>query len=74
LLLASQPELRAAIQSENYGDAMKNLANYRQQIDQFFNDVTVNTAEPALRLNRLYLLNDFVKQFDQIADFSKLEG
>jgi glycyl-tRNA synthetase beta chain len=74
LLLASQPALAAEIQSENYGDAMNNLANYRQPIDQFFNDVTVNTAEPALRLNRLYLLNDFVKQFDQIADFSKLEG
>ncbi len=69
-----RPALSREIESENYSAAMKNLAAYRKPIDQFFNDVTVNADDPSLRLNRLFLLNDFVKQFDQIADFSKLEG
>ncbi len=69
-----RPALSREIESENYSAAMKNLAAYRKPIDQFFNDVTVNADDPFLRLNRLFLLNDFVKQFDQIADFSKLEG
>ncbi|MCW8307472.1 glycine--tRNA ligase subunit beta [Acidiphilium sp. PA] len=74
LLHERRPALSREIESENYNAAMKNLAAYRKPIDQFFNDVTVNADDPSLRLNRLFLLNDFVKQFDQIADFSKLEG
>lgn len=74
LLHERRPALSREIESENYSAAMKNLAAYRNPIDQFFNDVTVNADDPSLRLNRLFLLNDFVKQFDQIADFSKLEG
>ena len=43
-------------------------------LDAFFDHVTVNAPEPALRENRLFLLARVRRAMDQVADFSKLEG
>jgi glycyl-tRNA synthetase beta chain len=54
---------------------MQALAGLRGPIDAFFDKVTVNVQDnPALRLNRLKLLNQIRATMDSVADFSKIEG
>jgi glycyl-tRNA synthetase beta chain len=54
--------------------AMATLATLRQPIDAFFEQVTVNTANKKLRANRLLLLSRIRSTFNQVADFSRVEG
>lgn len=56
----------------DYGGALEVLASLRPIIDKFFDDVLVMVEEPAIRNNRLALLNKGVNLFMKIADFSKL--
>ena len=42
--------------------------------DDFFDAVTVNVDDPALRENRLKLLNKIRSALDGVADFSRIEG
>ena len=54
---------------------MKAFAGLRAPIDAFFDKVTVNILDkPALRLNRLKLLNQIRAAMDSVADFSRIEG
>ncbi len=57
-----------------YDAAMTALARLRAPVDAFFDKVTVNSAEPELRLNRLRLLALLRDTMNQIADFSKIEA
>lgn len=43
-------------------------------VKNFFDDVMVNAADPAIRQNRLNLLFLFKSTMDRVADFSKIEG
>ena len=43
-------------------------------LDTFFEDVTVNAADPNLRLNRLRLLARIGEAMGQVADFAQIEG
>ena len=43
-------------------------------MDQFFDKVTVNADDPALRLNRLRLLNALREAVHKVADFSRVAG
>jgi glycyl-tRNA synthetase beta chain len=43
-------------------------------VDAFFLDVTVNADDPALRRNRLRLLNELREAMHTVADFSKVAG
>ena len=43
-------------------------------VDAFFDKVTVNVDEPAVRENRLKLLNEIREATRAVADFSKIEG
>jgi glycyl-tRNA synthetase beta chain len=54
--------------------AMGHLATLRRPIDDFFDKVTVNCDEAALRENRLRLLSRIRAILDQVADFSQIEG
>ena len=47
----------AALEQEAFGVAMTALARLRRPVDDFFNKVTVNCDDPALRANRLRLLS-----------------
>ena len=69
-------ELRAssAIEGEDFTAAMAALATLRAPIDTFFDKVTVNAPEPALRERRLNLLGRFRDAVNGVADFSKIEG
>ncbi len=50
------------------------LAGLRGPLDAFFDKVTVNADDAALRLNRLNLLTRIRSAMDRVADFSKIEG
>jgi glycyl-tRNA synthetase beta chain len=64
----------AAVAKEDFEAAMAAMAKLRAPVDAFFDSVTVNTQEPALRENRLRLLNRVRATTLTVADFSKIEG
>ena len=63
-----------ALQDERFDDAMTALARLRRPVDAFFDRVTVNTDDEALRRNRLRLLAAIGATLDRVADFSRIEG
>lgn len=50
------------------------MAKLRGPVDAFFDKVTVNAPEAALRTNRLQLLARLRETLHTVADFSKIEG
>ena len=73
-LNAAAPRAAAAVAEEDFAGAMAALATLRAPIDAFFNDVTVNDADPAKRAARLDLLSAFRAAVHKVADFSRIEG
>lgn len=73
-LLAVEEKARKAVAAERFEDAMAALASLRRPIDAFFDHVTVNADDPALRANRLALLARFRAATGAAADLSRLEG
>ena len=63
-----------AAESENYQAAMAAVANLRAPVDAFFDAVTVNAGDAAVRENRLVLLSRIRGVMGQLADFSQIEG
>ncbi len=68
------PTAATAVGEERFADAMAALATLREPIDAFFEEVTVNDADPAKRSARLSLLAQFRDAVHGVADFSKIEG
>ena len=62
------------VQQERFGEAMTALAQLRAPLDAFFDKVTVNAEDAAIRSNRLRLLNGYRIALARVADFSKVEG
>ncbi|MCF3947284.1 glycine--tRNA ligase subunit beta [Acidiphilium iwatense] len=62
------------LSTDQFGAALGELTTLREPVDAFFEHVTVNADDPALRRNRLRLLARLRDVMHQIADFSKLEG
>ena len=50
------------------------MATLREPVDAFFDHVTVNCEDAALRRNRLLMLSQIRDTLDRVADFSKIEG
>ncbi|MGN7998794.1 glycine--tRNA ligase subunit beta [Sphingomonas sp. 22176] len=71
---AAEPKATAAIEAEQFEDAMAALAILRAPIDAFFDQVTVNDADPAKRAARLGLLARMRDAVHKVADFAKIEG
>ncbi|MEO0960781.1 MAG: glycine--tRNA ligase subunit beta [Pseudomonadota bacterium] len=65
---------REAVAKEEFAGAMAALAKLRGPVDLFFDDVTVNADDAALRENRLKLLAQIRDALHTVADFSKVEG
>ncbi len=63
-----------AIDVENFAGAMRALAELRAPVDAFFEKVTVNAEDAALRANRLKLLSEIRAATTTVADFSKIAG
>ncbi len=64
----------AALSEEDFTGAMAALAGLRRPVDAFFDHVTVNSDDAALRENRLRLLSAIGGTLGRVADFSKIEG
>jgi glycyl-tRNA synthetase beta chain len=73
-LAAAEPKAKTAVEAEDFTAAMAALASLRAPIDAFFDKVTVNDADGAVRARRLNLLARFRDAVHQVADFSKIEG
>jgi glycyl-tRNA synthetase beta chain len=73
-LEAAEPEVERAIQAEHFAEAMAALARLRRPVDSFFDHVTVNANDKALRANRLKLLSGIRSALEGVADFSRIEG
>ncbi|RFB06435.1 glycine--tRNA ligase subunit beta [Parvularcula marina] len=73
-LAGARDALGPALAGEKYEAAMLALAGLRAPLDAFFEKVTVNADDPALRRNRLLLLGDFISTCGRVAQFSELEG
>ncbi|MFG1317965.1 glycine--tRNA ligase subunit beta [Xanthobacter autotrophicus] len=64
----------AAVAKEDFAAAMTALADLRAPVDAFFDAVTVNDPDPALRENRLKLLDEIRAATRGIADFDRIGG
>lgn len=64
----------AAINVENFAGAMRALSELRAPVDSFFDGVTVNVDNAALRENRLHLLSEIRAATLNVADFTKIAG
>jgi len=71
---ASNADILPLLAEQNYPMALTRLAQLRDQVDAFFDDVMVNTDDLALRNSRLALLAMLSNQFLKIADISKLQS
>ncbi|WP_109077944.1 glycine--tRNA ligase subunit beta [Aggregatibacter kilianii] len=72
-VLALQTEVQPLIAQGEYTAVLDKLANLRTPVDNFFDNVMVNAEEPALRQNRLAILNTLQGLFLQVADISLLQ-
>ncbi|RKU22641.1 glycine--tRNA ligase subunit alpha/beta [Candidatus Poribacteria bacterium] len=68
----ADPHFRQSIQARNYAELLTQLATLQPAIDAFFDDVLVMAEEPALRANRLALLNRIGRNIYAVADLTKL--
>ncbi|WP_233119307.1 glycine--tRNA ligase subunit beta [Aggregatibacter actinomycetemcomitans] len=72
-VLALQTEVQPLIAKGEYTAVLDKLANLRTPVDNFFDNVMVNAEDPALRQNRLAILNTLQGLFLQVADISLLQ-
>lgn len=72
-VLALRTEVQPLIAQGDYTTVLDKLANLRVPVDSFFDNVMVNAEDPALRQNRLAILNTLQGLFLQVADISVLQ-
>ena len=72
-VLALRTEVQPLIAKGDYTAVLDKLANLRAPVDSFFDNVMVNAEDPALRQNRLAILNTLQNLFLQVADISLLQ-
>ena len=73
-ILKAEDEVAVALKKEDFEAAMSAMAQLRAPVDSFFEKVTVNADDKALRENRLKLLDRIRVATLSVADFSRIEG
>ena len=68
----AQNKIAPMLAVKNYAEVLNELADLRDPIDQFFNEVMVMDEDQAVRNNRLALLSDLRALFLHVADISRL--
>jgi len=68
----AEPNFIQSIQERDYAKLLTQLAALQPAIDVFFDDILVMAEEPALRTNRLALLNKIGQSIYAVADLTKL--
>jgi glycyl-tRNA synthetase beta chain len=71
-LLNVETEADIAFRLGDYSSSLQALAALKAPVDAFFDTVMVNAEDPALRANRLVLLNQLRTAMNRVADLSKL--
>ena len=66
------PRADAAFAAGDYTASLQALAALKTPVDAFFDSVMVNADDPALRANRLALLNQLHRTMNRVADISRL--
>ena len=69
---AATERVNDELAADRYAEALSCLAGLRKPIDAFFDGVKVVDDDPAIRANRMRLLNAFVAAFAHVADFGKM--
>lgn len=68
------PDASAALEKEDFAEAMRALSKLRGPVDAFFDKVIVNADDVGARENRLNILSQIRDALNRVADFSKIEG
>ncbi len=71
---STEVDSRRHIQRGDFLGSLETLSSLRTAVDAFFDKVTVNVEDKALRENRLKLLNEIRAATRAVADFSRIEG
>jgi glycyl-tRNA synthetase beta chain len=71
-LSAIAPQADAAFNAGDYTASLQKLAALKAPVDAFFDHVMVNADDPALKANRLALLNQLHQTMNRVADLSRL--
>ena len=71
-LQAAKKEVAPLINERRYADALRRLAELREPVDNFFDDVMVMSDDEAMKRNRLALLAELRALFLGVADISRL--
>jgi glycyl-tRNA synthetase beta chain len=66
------PQADAAFAAGDYTASLQKLAALKTPVDAFFDQVMVNADDPALKANRLALLNQLHRTMNRVADLSRL--
>lgn len=61
------------VEKQDYSAAFKHISSLAEPVDNFFNNVMVNSDDEAVRLNRLALLKQLNSMFMAVADIAILE-
>jgi glycyl-tRNA synthetase beta chain len=67
-----KPQVDTAFSNGDFTATLKALAQLRDNVDAFFNDVMVMADDERLRNNRIALLSDLHGMMNRVADISKL--
>lgn len=71
---AAEASAKTALAAEDFAAAMAALATLRAPLDAFFDKVVVNAENPAIRVNRLALLNRVRAAMAAVADLARIEA
>ena len=66
------PKVSSSCDAGDYAGALKALATAKPVVDRYFDEVMVMADDPAVRANRLALLNGVAETMNRVADLSKL--
>ena len=70
---SSAKDIEPLLKQKNYQATLTRLAQLKDDVDTFFDNVMVNTEDLTLRASRLALLSMLSAQFLKIADISRLQ-
>ncbi len=66
------PQADAAFEQGDYTASLQRLAALKSPVDAFFDGVMVNADDPALKANRLCLLQQLHRAMNRVSDLSRL--
>ncbi|MDS1142554.1 glycine--tRNA ligase subunit beta [Pusillimonas sp. SM2304] len=72
VIVKLEPQAQAQLAQGDFSASLATMAQARDAVDAFFNDVMVMSDDPDIRANRLALLNDLHRIMNQVADISRL--